>query len=436
MSPATTLRRIPFLFQAADRGGIAWKRLVTAQRPHPLIPQPHRETPALKVFLGATPKTGNVWLKTLLAEAYGLRVVEVSEFPDESSLHRLGTGWIAHQHFSPSERLLELFRQENVVVITVLRHPGDVLVSLRSFLGNLDNAFQRDDRAATMLDDGENFGPAALEYVRNDFAAQVNLSLLWWKTGATPVRYESLRKDPLNTLRSLTPLLGPVPDSRLQAAIALSNIGRLRQKTGKTAFHFRAGRSGDWRKLLTPEIIEVFRNQSPYPAQFEALGYSLEATDSPTAAPAAPVFKDPFRGATQFEDGTPLCDFLVAHYFESVADPMQRWPDPTLTSVDDSYFAWLNGAADDDPHRDGNRILVTRLARAIHAARPDLQRAFPDPFENDRLAFSNWFILFAKKEFGLAPVFLTAVFESIAALQPMPPMAPMTSETGTDASNT
>src|SRR5438477_172277 len=57
----------------------------------------------LKILIVSTPKTGNTWLKSLLALAYDLPVVEfpMPEFWrdfDPEQFDKLGPRWIAHQH--------------------------------------------------------------------------------------------------------------------------------------------------------------------------------------------------------------------------------------------------------------------------------------------------------------------------------------------------
>lgn len=361
---------------------------------------------SLKIFIGSTAKTGNVWLRSLLASVYGLRTVETVDHIDEETLQSLGRGWIAHQHFSPNERILKLLRRHEVTVLTVLRHPGDVLVSLKAFMGGFDDAHERDPYAASMLRDGESFGPAALEYVREHFAAQINLSLFWWRMGAIPVRYEQLRHDPLNSLRALTDRLSPVPDTRLKTALALNNIKRMRSQHSDSASHFRNGRTGDWRELLPPEIVEVFRHTRPYPALFAALGYSVDGDAGKLTRGHRTAFEDPFRGEMRFDNGVPISDFLIALYFDLEPKSRERWPDPVSTSSADSYFSWLNAPCDEDPESATDRLPLTHLALAVHKSRPDLQSAFPDPLGQDRARFFDWFHIYAPGEYGLASALL------------------------------
>ncbi len=64
-----------------------------------------------------------------------------------------------------------------------------------------------------------------------------------------------------------------------------------------------------------------------------------------------------------------------------------------------SLARWLNEPAD----ASARTPVVSHLAMVIHAARGDLQRAFPEPLEEDRQAFAEWFAVQAPREYALSP---------------------------------
>jgi hypothetical protein len=370
----------------------------------------------MKILIAATPKCGNVWLKHLLAAAYALRVVEIDKSLDDNVLNHLGDGWITHQHILPNPAMLECLRRHQVVVLTVVRHPADVLVSLKSYLHRLDDAREREETASDMLADGEAYAEHTLAYVRGDFAAQINLSLLWWRLGATMVRYEDLKRDAAGVLAKLASQLGPVSEARVKLALTLTSFSRMRDSSSKTAHHFRAGVAGGWRNLLPQTIVQEFRNRSPYPAQFAALGYSLDS-EPDAELPASPsTHADPFKGAANFDNGASISDLVVQLYFLQPGNPSARWPDPISTAAPDSYFAWLNSPCDADPERAVAGLAITNLAFALYESRPDLVAAFGDVFGSDRLGFVNWFLTFARSEYRLDAAFFAPVFESVARL--------------------
>jgi glycosyltransferase involved in cell wall biosynthesis len=78
------------------------------------------------------------------------------------------------------------------------------------------------------------------------------------------------------------------------------------------------------------------------------------------------------------------------------------WPVPLLETIDlsapGSLARWLNEPADGT----ARTPCITHLAMMIHAARRDLQEAFPQPLGQDRAAFGTWFANQAPKEYALS----------------------------------
>src|SRR5436305_15291437 len=110
----------------------------------------------LKILIVSTPKTGNTWLKSLLAVAYDLPVVEfpLPEFWrdfDAKQFDRLGPKWVAHQHLLPYDALVNWIRQRNVVLVSTIRHPGDILASLRHYVRNFAGKTYIDPETVRLL---------------------------------------------------------------------------------------------------------------------------------------------------------------------------------------------------------------------------------------------------------------------------------------------
>lgn len=86
-----------------------------------------------------------------------------------------------------------------------------------------------------------------------------------------------------------------------------------------------------------------------------------------------------------FDNGVPVPD-IVRSLFAEMDDAAGRFGDPLRTGPG-SFFEWLNEGVDGETSGPGT---LTRLWHAVYRARPDLQRAFPDPFGTDRDAFLTW----------------------------------------------
>jgi hypothetical protein len=86
--------------------------------------------PDLRILILSTPKTGNTWLRHLLAGVYRLPQFYVPPPLDCAKLDKAGERWVTHYHIRPNPELLSWIRMNRAVVITTIRHPGDVLISL------------------------------------------------------------------------------------------------------------------------------------------------------------------------------------------------------------------------------------------------------------------------------------------------------------------
>lgn len=235
----------------------------------------------LKILIVSTPKTGNTWLQALLSAIYDLPLVDFELPFNPKSADRLGERWISHQHYPLAEPGLLAWAEANgVVLLSTIRHPGDVLVSLAHYVRNYigEKEFWHE---ALLAQDAQLFGPNALAYVESYFPHYLDVSIQWVQSGkAHPVRYEDLIDSPLGVLCKLTQAIRPVPIARLRQAIAACDIDALRKQAGGNRKFFRQGRAGQWRRELPPALVELLATRDPYPAQFAALGYSLDAGDA------------------------------------------------------------------------------------------------------------------------------------------------------------
>src|SRR5436305_15158184 len=73
-----------------------------------------RRSATLKIVVVGTPKTGNTWLKHLLADVYDLPVVRLSTQFSLPEVQSTGPRWVAHQHFLPTQDLLDWGLENNV----------------------------------------------------------------------------------------------------------------------------------------------------------------------------------------------------------------------------------------------------------------------------------------------------------------------------------
>lgn len=393
------------------------------------LPDGGRDLSQLKILIVSTPKTGNTWVKQLLSTIYDLPVVFVGNTLDSApeTLEGLGERWIAHQHWVLTPNLLRWGRENGLVFVTTVRHPGDTLLSLYHFLRSYANTFRdsASDFVALMnLDrmawgevpgDGKKVGKHLLWYVQEQFLQELEQSLLWMRAPETlPVRYEDLWRDPLSALTQLTDRISPVSRDCIERAIEACDIGLMRSLAERDHQLFRQGGVGGWRTGLPPETLAVLRRVEPYPTYAAALGYTFDPDDPLTTAPAkARTFHNPFRGVTHFDTGAPVAPILARLYLSLPSTVSAQWTPVTRTTSEHSFFAWANAPADHDPFGEESLPRITNLAAYIHHIRPALQREFPDLFGADRRTYGRWFIVHAQKMYALDDAFITPVLEGM-----------------------
>jgi hypothetical protein len=176
-------------------------------------------------------------------------------------------------HWRKDEPFSKLLGSNGFRVLTIARHPLDVLISILHFC-------PREPRTARWLD-GECGGesgiigrsPVSAEFLRyatsSRASALLSVSREWWNSpGTLDFRYEDLVARPLDTVDVLLSELGPspaVPADVLQA-LTLENA----RQTSING-HYWQGKPGQWRSLLTGERVIAIREAQT--AAFDTLGY-------------------------------------------------------------------------------------------------------------------------------------------------------------------
>jgi hypothetical protein len=383
---------------------------------------PNRPLHELKILVTSTPKTGNNWIKQLLAAAYHLPMGKLQEPFVAGQLDGLGDRWIGHQHYYPTQELLDWIAARNVVVVTTARHPGDVLVSLYYHIRNRQHGpGDRVGRATTMESDRRGPGKYTAKYVRQEFFLVLDVSIAWMRSGSSLiVRYEDMWRDPVGTLTELTSQIAPLSQDRIVRAVAQCQIGKLRGMYDPKGRFFRKGTIGNWVQELPDEIKELFRRYEPYPTQFATLGYTMDPSDPLISAPAQEfVFQNPFDNLTHFENGVPIPPVVEKLYLSLDADFVKRWDSVECTSAPDSFFDWLNAPAMDDPLRDTGIPVITNLAVYIHSMHKNLQLKYPDIYHQNRIGYANWFSIAGQNFYALddayVPPGLSPLLEPSAA---------------------
>lgn len=363
----------------------------------------------MKIIIVGTPKTGNTWIKHLLGDLYNLPIVTLKPEFDAHEAAAAGPNWISHQHYLPKQALLTWAQANGVIFITAIRHPADVLISLWHHIQKRKGRNAEIQQSASILGQAREIGgETTLGFVENDFHVYLNLSIAWLQVpGALTLRYEDLWTQPLETLARLTDAIEPRSRESLKLSLCACELGLMQQLLDPEKKLIRQGGTGAWRELLPQTIKEAFSQLDPYPAQFAALGYTMDESDPANLPQPNPGKVDgPFSEKRHFADGTPITPVLMKAYFDLPSHLRARWLAPQSTAAE-SFYAWLNQPAVADPAEGQSQPIITELAHYIHGQRSDLQKAFPDPFGANRSEFYDWFLFNARKEYSLPTCFVT-----------------------------
>jgi aryl sulfotransferase len=283
------------------------------------------------IWLASYPKSGNTWLRILIANASpgGHEPIDINKINDGGMASNRGSfdyaalidsGLLTHDEIDglrprvyaelarEAAQSLDMPRVEFVKVhdaytlnsagepllggaqgadgaIVIVRDPRDVAPSLaHHFDYNVHDA-------VTFMNDDD----AALFKKPNRQGAQVRQKLRGWSQHVASwrdqkdipihlIRYEDLRKDPTRTLRRALAFAGiSATDEDISRAVTLSDFTELQQQEQRSGFveawrckrgkFFRRGEVGSWRDELTCE--QVARIELHHGQMMRRLGYDL-----------------------------------------------------------------------------------------------------------------------------------------------------------------
>ena len=232
-----------------------------------------------RILIASCPKTGNNWIKCLLAYIYqvpGVTVGWEGDMRDPSKIDLPAQDCIGHEHLSPGAGLLRMVRAEDIRVVTMLRHPADVFVSLYHYVNKRPESYREHPWHSLLvgkaLDDDQVY--QFLDKCFHHFCMEV--SLQWLESGAAiPVRYEDLRADPKKTLTELTGKIAPAAEDRIDGAIDHCRLDRMRNFNDKLKLLCRKGQVNEWASALSDRQKDIMRRHEDL---MQRMGYSLRPT--------------------------------------------------------------------------------------------------------------------------------------------------------------
>jgi hypothetical protein len=240
------------------------------------------DTP-LRLAVVSTPRVGNSWIRVLISDLYQVASVAYHEL-SESDWQALPAECVLQIHWRREPDFAAALQRHGFRVLTVARHPLDVLISILQF------AVHEPDTARWLCGrHGDETGiwgamPRSrpfLEYATGPRAAELlAVTRDWWAApGVVPLRYEDFVADPVRELNRLAEYFGSAraDASEVRDRAALGKLPTVNS-------HFWQGKPGLWRALLpAAEANEIRAALAPALAE---LGYACDPDPALDAATA------------------------------------------------------------------------------------------------------------------------------------------------------
>lgn len=213
-----------------------------------------RRSPALRIALVSSPRTGNTWLRTLLAESFGLTEMAVHA-PTDLPWLTLPDRLILQLHWHRLPAFRVVLRELDFRVVTIARHPLDILVSVLQFC--------QSERSTEFWLSGEGGDERSLvgasphdrRFLQWALSARARALLSvtpeWWDDSeAIRVRYEDLVARPAAALVDIAKRLGAESVRDVGEVGRTLSLNEMRLRFAATPGHFWKGRPGMGTEVL------------------------------------------------------------------------------------------------------------------------------------------------------------------------------------------
>jgi hypothetical protein len=245
-------------------------------------PEPRK---CLRIAVISTPRSGNTWIRKLIAEAYGISEAAHHSLT-EKEWRQLPEECVLQIHWRRDPEFLACLAEHGFRILTVARHPLDVLISILHvaiYDIQSEHWLQGKEGGEQGIWGASPRSRAFIDYATGRRAAELlAITCDWWdQPDVVSVRYEDFVADPTGQLARLTGTYGP-PRADLAAVVARNTIAQL----SRTALnnHFWKGQPGLWRELLpAAEAREIAAAIQPV---LDRLGYVCDPNPDLTPAEA------------------------------------------------------------------------------------------------------------------------------------------------------
>ena len=226
----------------------------------------------MRVAIISTPRSGNTWLRKILSKLYDLKEYAIHR-PDDIDWVSLPNRCILQIHWHRDPGMISLLDLHGFKMITISRHPLDVLISILHFSSYEPQTSQWLDGEGGVELPIHGCSPTSAKFL--DYASGMRSKALlsvtqeWWsESNVIRVRYEDLVHTPSVVIASICQDIGSIPidiDSTIES-LAFDDL----RKTSSN-HHFWKGTPGIWKSLLPPKIAYAIAKK--HQASFIKLGY-------------------------------------------------------------------------------------------------------------------------------------------------------------------
>lgn len=230
-----------------------------------------------RVAIVGTPRTGNTWVRMLLADALEAEQIAVHH-PADIDWAGLPERSVLQLHWRRTAYFSAHLARAGYQVVSIARHPLDVLLSTHTFaqkeLGTnqwLMGAGGNEDGLRGRTLGGSEFMAWAAS---NRARTLLSLTPEWWRSPHVQrLRYEDMVADPEGVLRTLFNRIGIAPRD-LPGAVRRNDPARLHAESG--GVHVWRARPGAWEECLNDGQRELLA--TTHHDVFESLGYDVQVS--------------------------------------------------------------------------------------------------------------------------------------------------------------
>jgi hypothetical protein len=211
----------------------------------------------------------------------------VVDAPDEVDWAELPARCVLQLHWAPERTLVKQLRRHRFQLVTLSRHPFDVLLSILHFATVWQKTaswFGGRSGDESAIVGATPSSSEFLQYATGPRArALLSISPEWSRIeGCTVVSYERLVADPLRELTRAQGLVEGVTEPEIRESIRLNSIEALRSLVENQ--HYWRGRPGHWKRLIPGTIAEpIFADLRE---SFTTFGYGCDPDETLTRARA------------------------------------------------------------------------------------------------------------------------------------------------------